>query len=67
MFITHINPLLDTIATKPHLPVPLVGLELLDLLFRLAVQILLLVPALPEDLPVPLDPKKVFTSLFYMV
>lgn len=46
------------------LPVPLVGLELLDLPYCLVVPIPLLVPALPEDLPVPLDPIKIFNNLF---
>lgn len=62
----HINPLVNAIATKHHLPVPLLGLELLDLPYRLVVPLPLLVPSLPEDLSVPLDPTKIFNSLFYM-
>lgn len=47
MSLNDINLLLDAIATKVHLPVPLLGLELLDLLYRLVVPIPLLVLALP--------------------
>lgn len=61
------DAIVDAMSTKPHLPDPLVGLELLDLPFLPVVLLPHLVPALPEDLSVPLDPIKFLTFCFYLL
>lgn len=58
------DAIVDALSTKPHVPDPLVGPELLDLPFRPVVLLPHLVPALPEDLSVLLVPIQFLTSWF---